>query len=147
MARTLKATIKKSNIREKLKAANALLARLRHLQLEPQDSLPDIFVWLISNNRRVAYHRIEARDLLFSIVDEEKGKNCGRVQTLFLKVREYFIFLNQILRSTHAYFSLVAGKEDKRHSQLDNPVQSADVFVARFVETPERGAHGTSGWV
>ena len=97
MARTLKATIKKSNIREKLKAAHALLARLRHLQLEPQDSLPDIFVWLISNNRRVAYHRIEARDLLFSIVDEEKGKNCGRVQTLFLKVREYFIFLNQIL--------------------------------------------------
>ena len=49
-----------------------------------------MFVWLISNNRRVAYHRIKAKDLIFSIVNEEKGKNCAKVQTLFLKVRVYF---------------------------------------------------------
>ena len=54
--------------------------------LQPQDSLPDVFVWVISSGRRVAYHRIPGRDLIYSIVDEECGKYCAKVQTIFLKV-------------------------------------------------------------
>ncbi|KAH9363614.1 hypothetical protein HPB48_004135 [Haemaphysalis longicornis] len=52
---------------------------------QPQHSLPDVFVWMISGGKRVAYHRIPARDLIYSIVEEENGKFCGKVQTLFLK--------------------------------------------------------------
>lgn len=54
---------------------------------EPQHSIPDVFIWLISNGKRYAYQRIPAKDILYSIVDEERGKDCGKVQTLFLKVR------------------------------------------------------------
>ena len=87
MARTLKATIKKGNLKEKLKATTNLLSRIRQVTVEPQHALPDIFIWMISNNKRVAYHRILAKDLIFSIVDEERGKECGKVQTLFMKVQ------------------------------------------------------------
>ena len=54
--------------------------------LQPQHSVPDVFIWLISGNKRLAYQRINARHLLYSMIEEEKGKNCGVLQTLFLKV-------------------------------------------------------------
>lgn len=45
-----------------------------------------MFVWLIANNKRVAYHRISARDLIYSIIEEESGIYCGKVQTVILKL-------------------------------------------------------------
>lgn len=40
----------------------------------------------MSGNKRIAYQRIQARDIVYSIVDEECGKDCGKVKTLLLKV-------------------------------------------------------------
>lgn len=54
--------------------------------LQPQHTVPDVFVWLLSNNKRVAYARVRARDLLFSSSAEAQGVHCGKVLTLFLKV-------------------------------------------------------------
>ncbi|XP_022236402.1 otoferlin-like, partial [Limulus polyphemus] len=51
----------------------------------PQHALPDVFIWMISGGKRIAYSRLPAKDLLFSIVEEEAGKHCGKVQTIFLK--------------------------------------------------------------
>ncbi|CAN8001099.1 unnamed protein product, partial [Ixodes hexagonus] len=85
VARTMKALVTKNSFKEKLRTTNGLLQKLTDLIDDPQHSLPDVFVWMISGGKRVAYHRIAARDLIFSIVDEENGKFCGKVQTLFLK--------------------------------------------------------------
>lgn len=54
--------------------------------MQPQHSLPDIFLWIISGGKRQAYQRIPSRDIIYSIVDEECGKDCGKVQTMFLKL-------------------------------------------------------------
>lgn len=54
--------------------------------LQPQHSIPDVFIWMMSNNKRIAYARVPSKDLLFSIVEEELGKDCAKVKTLFLKV-------------------------------------------------------------
>lgn len=86
MAKTLKAVVNKSNLREKLKSVTNMLLRLRLILHDPQDSLPDVFIWLIQNNKRIAYHRIQSKDIVFSIVDEEKGRDCAKVQTFYLKV-------------------------------------------------------------
>uniref|UniRef100_A0A7N6B2H0 C2 domain-containing protein n=1 Tax=Anabas testudineus TaxID=64144 RepID=A0A7N6B2H0_ANATE len=51
----------------------------------PQHTVPDVFVWLLSNNKRVAYARIRARDLLFSRDQDARGIHCGKIITLFLK--------------------------------------------------------------
>lgn len=53
---------------------------------QPQHSIPDVFIWMMSNNKRIAYARVPSKDLLFSIVEEELGKDCAKVKTLFLKV-------------------------------------------------------------
>lgn len=41
---------------------------------------------MMSNNKRIAYARITSKDILYSIVDEETGKDCAKVKTVFLKV-------------------------------------------------------------
>uniref|UniRef100_A0A4W6EVA6 Dysferlin, limb girdle muscular dystrophy 2B (autosomal recessive) n=1 Tax=Lates calcarifer TaxID=8187 RepID=A0A4W6EVA6_LATCA len=50
---------------------------------EPQNSLPDIVIWMLQGDRRVAYHRIPAHTVIFS--QEHCGKHCGQLQTVFLK--------------------------------------------------------------
>uniref|UniRef100_A0A8C2HKE8 Otoferlin a n=1 Tax=Cyprinus carpio TaxID=7962 RepID=A0A8C2HKE8_CYPCA len=52
---------------------------------KPQHSIPDVFIWMISNNKRIAYARIPSKDILYSIVDEEMGKDCGKVKAVFLR--------------------------------------------------------------
>uniref|UniRef100_A0A8C2UG31 Fer-1-like protein 4 n=1 Tax=Coturnix japonica TaxID=93934 RepID=A0A8C2UG31_COTJA len=54
--------------------------------LQPQCTLPDVLIWMLSNNRRVAYARVPAQNILYSVVEEEKGKDCAKIQTVFLKV-------------------------------------------------------------
>lgn len=43
---------------------------------------------MMSNNKRIAYARVPSKDLLFSMVEDELGKDCAKVKTLFLKVPE-----------------------------------------------------------
>jgi len=47
---------------------------------------------MICGGKRRAYQRIPARDIVYSIVDEERGKDCGRVKTTFLKVINFFSY-------------------------------------------------------
>uniref|UniRef100_W5LBR1 Fer-1 like family member 6 n=1 Tax=Astyanax mexicanus TaxID=7994 RepID=W5LBR1_ASTMX len=72
-------------IKEMLQESRKLTQKIRFLVEEPQHTLPDIFVWMLSNNKRLAYARIPARNLLYSENVVEKGKDCGKISTLFLK--------------------------------------------------------------
>uniref|UniRef100_A0A672R8T9 Dysferlin-like n=1 Tax=Sinocyclocheilus grahami TaxID=75366 RepID=A0A672R8T9_SINGR len=66
-----------------LEQAEDWTQRLRHLSEEPQNSLPDIIIWMLQGDRRVAYHRIPAHQILFS--HGYCGKHCGQLQTVFMK--------------------------------------------------------------
>ncbi|XP_078205193.1 dysferlin isoform X44 [Callithrix jacchus] len=62
------------------------LLRLRALAEEPQNSLPDIVIWMLQGDKRVAYQRVPAHQVLFSRRGASYcGKNCGKLQTIFLK--------------------------------------------------------------
>ncbi|XP_041663567.1 fer-1-like protein 6 [Cheilinus undulatus] len=71
--------------KEMLQDATKLVQKLRFLVTEPQHTVPDLFVWLLSNNKRIAYARVRARDLLYSSEQEARGIHCGKIITLFLK--------------------------------------------------------------
>uniref|UniRef100_A0A7N6BSD7 C2 domain-containing protein n=1 Tax=Anabas testudineus TaxID=64144 RepID=A0A7N6BSD7_ANATE len=85
-AKQIRTQVKKNTVRDKLKLAQNFLQKLRFLADEPQHSIPDVFVWMMSNNKRIAYARIPSKDILYSIVDEETGKDCGKVKAVFLKL-------------------------------------------------------------
>ena len=82
----IKDKIKKDNVREKYRAARDLMRQVKHVTREPQHSVPDVFIWLICDRKRIAYARLPARELLAANKSDLNGKNCGKVQTIFLKV-------------------------------------------------------------
>ncbi|KTF72534.1 hypothetical protein cypCar_00023706 [Cyprinus carpio] len=75
---------------KKAKGSNLTLLDKKRLTLckqeLPQHTLPDVFVCLVSNHKRLAYARIPARHLLFSESPEQRGQDCGKIKTLFLKI-------------------------------------------------------------
>uniref|UniRef100_A0A8C0J8A6 Otoferlin n=1 Tax=Chelonoidis abingdonii TaxID=106734 RepID=A0A8C0J8A6_CHEAB len=85
-AKILRSQVKKNTMRDKLKLVQNFLQKLRFLADEPQHSIPDIFIWMMSNGKRIAYARIPSKDILYSIVDEETGKDCAKVKTVFLRL-------------------------------------------------------------
>ncbi|NXW84084.1 FR1L4 protein, partial [Alopecoenas beccarii] len=82
----LRRRLTRANVKEKVKETRKVLAKLRFMAQEPQCTLPDVLIWMLSNNRRVAYARIPAQNVLYSVVEEERGKDCAKIQTVFMKV-------------------------------------------------------------
>ncbi|MGH0133813.1 UNVERIFIED_CONTAM: hypothetical protein FKN15_063603 [Acipenser sinensis] len=71
-----------------LEQAEDWLLRLRGMAEEPQNSMPDIVIWMLQGDRRVAYYRIPAHEVLYSRSKGGAsycGKNCGQLQTIFMK--------------------------------------------------------------
>uniref|UniRef100_A0A8C6YG32 Myoferlin n=1 Tax=Naja naja TaxID=35670 RepID=A0A8C6YG32_NAJNA len=62
------------------------LDKLIQLTEEPQNSMPDVFIWMIRGEKRLAYARVPAHEILHSTTcPEASGKYCGKTQTVFLK--------------------------------------------------------------
>ncbi|KAM9308456.1 fer-1-like protein 6 [Gastrophryne carolinensis] len=77
---------KKMSMNEMTQEMQSFIDRIKFLVDEPQHTIPDVFIWLLSNNKRVAYSRIPARDILYSPVPQEKGHHCAKIKTLFFKL-------------------------------------------------------------
>ncbi|XP_059683156.1 fer-1-like protein 4 [Gavia stellata] len=75
----------RANVKDKVKETRRVLTKLRFMATEPQCTLPDVLIWMLSNNRRVAYAKVPAQNILYSVVEEEKGKDCAKIQTVFMK--------------------------------------------------------------
>ncbi|XP_010561323.1 PREDICTED: fer-1-like protein 5 [Haliaeetus leucocephalus] len=68
-----------------LPVAEGWLRRVVALAVEPQAGVPDVLLWLLQGERRVACARVPATDLMFSRSGPSAcGRLCGRIQTLFL---------------------------------------------------------------
>ncbi|KAM4637060.1 myoferlin isoform 2-T2 [Discoglossus pictus] len=62
------------------------LERLQQLAEEPQNSMPDVIIWMVRAEKRLAYARVPAHQVLFSTTSEEAcGKYCGKTQTIYLQ--------------------------------------------------------------
>lgn len=66
-----------------------LMCDTPHTSHQPQTTIPDVFLWLLSGRKRLAYVRIPANSVLFSLVEEQRGQDCGKVTTLYMKVTNW----------------------------------------------------------
>ncbi|XP_066041221.1 dysferlin isoform X3 [Chamaea fasciata] len=75
-----------SGLSQILDQAEDWLCRLRAMAEEPQNSLPDIIIWMLQGDKRVAFARVPAHQVLYSRnIPNCCGRNCGKLQTIFLK--------------------------------------------------------------
>ncbi|KFV19953.1 Fer-1-like 6, partial [Tauraco erythrolophus] len=77
---------KKIPLDEMMRETQSFIDKIRFLVDEPQNTVPDVFIWMLSSNKRVAYARVPAKNILYSPVKEQRGKDCGKIKTYFLKV-------------------------------------------------------------
>ncbi|CAF4381885.1 unnamed protein product, partial [Adineta steineri] len=68
-----------------VKELNKIARSFRQMAFDAQPALPDVFLWMICDSKRVAYARIQPEDLLFNLCAGDKGLYNGRVHTFFLK--------------------------------------------------------------
>uniref|UniRef100_H2ZHS9 C2 domain-containing protein n=1 Tax=Ciona savignyi TaxID=51511 RepID=H2ZHS9_CIOSA len=75
-----------TDAQEAIAALHDFIQRLELVSHEPQNSFPDVIIWMLSDNKRVAYTRIPAYDLLYSPERQDYcGRFCSKPCTLTLK--------------------------------------------------------------
>ncbi|KAF7662453.1 hypothetical protein LDENG_00235470 [Lucifuga dentata] len=73
-------------IKDTLADIEAWLDKLKILAEEPQNSMPDVIIWMLRGDKRMAYSRIPAHQVLYSTYSEQAcGQHCGKTQTVFMK--------------------------------------------------------------
>ncbi|XP_054023348.1 fer-1-like protein 6 [Dryobates pubescens] len=77
---------KKMPLDEMMRETQSFVDKIRFLVDEPQNTVPDVFIWMLSSNKRVAYARIPAKNILYSPAKEQRGKDCAKIKTHFLKL-------------------------------------------------------------
>ncbi|XP_022792929.1 myoferlin-like isoform X4 [Stylophora pistillata] len=73
------------DFKEMFSELDSFVQRLEDLKIEPQVSLPDVVVWMIRGDKRVAYYRMPSHLLLFSETEAACGKFCGKTIELPMK--------------------------------------------------------------
>uniref|UniRef100_A0A8B9EZX0 Fer-1 like family member 6 n=1 Tax=Amazona collaria TaxID=241587 RepID=A0A8B9EZX0_9PSIT len=77
---------KKKPLDEMMRETQSFIDKVRFLADEPQNTVPDVFIWMLSNHKRVAYARVPSKNILYSPAKEQRGKDCGKIKTHFLKL-------------------------------------------------------------
>lgn len=74
-----------TDVGEAMTEIEGYMQRLKDIAVEPQNSMPDVVIWLLSGTKRIAYFRIPAYDVLYSPLGDSCGQFCGRVFNMFMK--------------------------------------------------------------
>ncbi|KAK9679677.1 C2 domain [Popillia japonica] len=78
-------TIYNSRTKKKsFRKAQKLYRRLTLLIDHPQDCWPEIILHMVHNHKRICTQTIKSRSVTFSMIAEEAGCNCGKIQDMFL---------------------------------------------------------------
>ncbi|XP_077157456.1 dysferlin isoform X2 [Paroedura picta] len=136
-----------SDLQVVLDQAEDWLSRLKSMAEEPQNSLPDIVIWMLRGDRRVAYSRVPAREVLYSRTGPNCcGKNCGKLQTIFLKNPQEEAMGAKTLAQIRVWLWLGLAVDEKEFNK------SAEGRLSVFAETYENqtklalvGNWGTTG--
>ncbi|XP_060106581.1 fer-1-like protein 5 [Heteronotia binoei] len=80
----------KTNSRNPLKKliakAENWLHKIASISMETQISMPDVIIWMLCNERRVAYARVKAHSIMYcKHGNHTSGALCGKTQTIFMQ--------------------------------------------------------------
>ncbi|XP_014245389.1 otoferlin-like isoform X2 [Cimex lectularius] len=73
---------------EQFKQAYSIYTTIHKLVKDPQDNFPHIIFKLKSGKRMLGYSKLLAKDILFSADVYEKGQSCGKINSIYFKMKK-----------------------------------------------------------
>lgn len=126
-----------TDVEETIGAIEDFIKRLRLLAVEPQNSMPDVVIWMMSGEKRIAYHRIPAYDVLYSPHFEARGKHCGKTMDLFMKYPGKKQFNLEDYPEVPAHVRLILWLGLEKHQEAWSNRQETEGDFCVFAETYE----------
>ncbi|KAJ8737899.1 hypothetical protein PYW08_000494 [Mythimna loreyi] len=77
--------ITKKDVKMMLIDIKMIAENLKTLIYKTSEGWPDIVVWLLNGGSRVAFHKLAISDVVYSVIPEQNGRQCGRIQSIYLK--------------------------------------------------------------
>lgn len=135
-----------TDVDDAISAIEEFSKRLRLLAVEPQNSMPDVVIWMMSGEKRIAYHRIPAYDLLYSPHEAARGKCCGQVLDRFMQYpgKKQFNLDDYPEVPGHVRFILWLGLEKDQEAWTNRTNIEGDFCV--FAETYENQMSVLGKW-
>jgi len=90
---------------------------------QTQNCIPDVIIWMLSGNKRVACKRIPSHLLMYSTLGKARGKLCGKVQTIFLTVRNVNRVSYKVVPSDFSSFPTISQPLPKNPVRILNRCQ------------------------
>ncbi|XP_025031267.1 myoferlin-like, partial [Python bivittatus] len=76
----------KTPLQKLIPKAEGWLNQLASITSEAQISIPDVVIWMLWDEKRVAYARVKSQSIMFSKAGPyAKGRLCGKTHTIFLQ--------------------------------------------------------------
>ncbi|KAL0851779.1 hypothetical protein ABMA28_000089 [Loxostege sticticalis] len=75
----------KKSVKIMLAEVRAMTDNLRNLIYKTSEGWPDLVIWLLNGGSRVAYTKIPTAEIIHSVIPEQSGRHCGRIQTVYVK--------------------------------------------------------------
>ncbi|XP_053257941.1 fer-1-like protein 5 [Podarcis raffonei] len=76
----------KTPLQKLIAKAEVWLNRIASVTSEAQISMPDVMIWMLCDDKRVAHTRVRSHTIMFSKAGPHaRGRMCGKTQTIFLQ--------------------------------------------------------------
>uniref|UniRef100_A0A2A4JU35 C2 domain-containing protein n=1 Tax=Heliothis virescens TaxID=7102 RepID=A0A2A4JU35_HELVI len=75
----------KRDVKLMLADIRLIAENLKSLIYKTSEGWPDIVVWLLNGGSRVAFYKMSIADIVYSVIPEQNGRHCGRIQSVYLK--------------------------------------------------------------
>lgn len=121
-------------------------SRLNTIAVEPQNSIPDLIIWMLVGGRREAYIRIPSHEIMYSNGEDAIGMKCGKTSTYLLKkpcMTDRINHKSNWLLPAKLQLFIWMGLDDAAKSIQHRPY---DGEISVFAETYENMVFVPPGW-
>ncbi|XP_035437997.2 otoferlin isoform X3 [Spodoptera frugiperda] len=85
LSRTDSINSTKRDVKFMLADIRQIAENLKSLIYKTSEGWPDIVVWLLNGGSRVAFYKMSIADIVYSVIPEQNGQHCGRIQNIYLR--------------------------------------------------------------
>ncbi|XP_068709292.1 myoferlin-like isoform X2 [Montipora foliosa] len=135
-----------TDVAEAMCEIEVYMQRIKDIAVEPQNSMPDVVIWLLSGTKRIAYFRIPAYEVLYSPHSDACGQYCGKVFNMFMKYPGKKQFNLEDFPEVPAHVRMVVWLGLEKHQEIWTNREQTEGDFCVYAETYENQMNVLGTW-